>query len=900
MAEVILPPHAVRAPEPNPHFVFPLQSPMEEGRDSLYGQSKASSTRHRPQHLSFSGLPPPLPQFDFHPTPPTSANSFSESPSRSPGRPIPKGHRRNGSELIGGDSRNGGAGVLSSSPTKSHGALPAPPLETKLSNRRRGHAHKRSGAVSSHDLSSILSPPKESRANSLPTTPSQLEEEKCLAPPLPARSASHPEAGTAPTNPPPVEVPDAPSSAPPAAVPRPRVVGFADKLEYISRPLSTISSETSSSISTIRPSHSVSGSVTSIVGEGTPSPPAGDALLPKRRFEESLVMGCSPKSSFTDTEPRKRGSLERLVQGKSKAGIEVDRTPNAPAYMDSEPSLVVREPSLSASSQCSADRHSENTDRDRPSGTLREPCNIASIDGSLTPSSRRLRTVSPIRRPSSSPASKTSKMPKGHRSWIDPFRSRRTKSPPPEQAVSATEDSMSVEVQANMDEHQLQTLDIEDSVCIPNEAFPRTAVSSPQEPSFRKSPTPSPLACSEDPAEILDLDALLTGSGSQAQSTSQKNRMHSSMNIRTVIGPGYTHRRADSAPEMAPPTLRGFGLSKYGSNNAMADVFEEEEEDDGSSARPERPMSTSQSASRESQSIDKPAAAFGVQIIDMEQEKALSLNRAGSCHAHIPSNETTLAKEPPESEPASAITQSSDPFTSVTHTTPVDIANSDDEPRASTPSQADAKSTQAIFSLNAPFQYSTSGPYETTATPGRRGSFRTINTEQMSSTVSSPDFASTSFDVPRLDTARSSITDRTTLNSTRNGNPSSYRGSVDDVPSLASAASSSYSNQGGQPRWSGASGQHLQPATSLGDHRNFSSPVLSLSDAASRPATASKRASLASFSRLMGGSSHTEKSKLSIEHRPTSQDGTDGKEKKRGKRISRLMNFFKSKDRHAT
>lgn len=131
MAEVILPQYAVRAPEPNPHFVFPLQPPTEEERDLPCGQSKPSNTRHRPQHLSFTGLPPPLPQFDFHSTPPTSANSFSESPSRSPGRPIQKGHRRNGSEFIGGDMRNGGVGVLSSSPTKSQqNALP-PPYEVK-------------------------------------------------------------------------------------------------------------------------------------------------------------------------------------------------------------------------------------------------------------------------------------------------------------------------------------------------------------------------------------------------------------------------------------------------------------------------------------------------------------------------------------------------------------------------------------------------------------------------------------------------------------------------------------------------------------------------------------------------------------------------------------------------
>ena len=883
--------------------MFPLQPPMEEERDLPCGQSKPSNTRHRPQHLSFTGLPPPLPQFDFHSTPPTSANSFSESPSRSPGRPIQKGHRRNGSEFIGGEIRNGGVGVLSSSPTKSQqNALP-PPHEVKPPSSRRGHAHKRSGAVSGHDLSSILSPPKESRANSLPTTPSELEEEKRFAPPLPTRSASHPNAEVAPTDIPPVEVPDAPSAAPPAAVPRPRVVGFADKLEYISRPLSTISSETSSSISTIRPSHSISGSVASIVGEGTPSPAIGDAVLPQSRIDDSFTKDGSSHRSMMDREFERKGSLERLAKGKSRAGPEGDRSSITSPKSGHEPSLEVRGPAFNRSSECRTDRNDENTDGDRPFGASKEQRNAANSSSLFTSGSQRPRTMSPIRRPNSSPASKTSRTPKGHRSWIDPFRSRRSKSPPPEERVSATEESLSVGLQACTPEQELPPL--EDSVCISNDSLPRTRSTTIQEIPSRRSPISPPQNSSEEVAEILDLDALLHGPGSEAQSTPQhKNRMHSNTNVRNSLGIGYAHRRADSAPEMAPSMLRGFGLSRYGSNNAMADVFEEEEEEEEEEEDSEETTGTvaptSEPDLRQSQSADKSAAGLGAQVDDMEQAKVSSLKRAGSCHARIASNETALLKESAESEPASAITQSSDPFANITQSTSIDIVSSDDEPRAPTPSEGDTKSPQTILSLNSPFQHSPSVPYDATATQGRRGSFRTINTEQMSSTVSSPDFTSTSFDVPRLDTARSSITDRTTLNSTRNGNPSSYRGSVDDVPSLASAASSNYSTQGGQPRWSGASGKRSHTATSLGEHRTFSSPILSPSDQSNRLATASKRASLASLSRLMGGSSHTEKSKLSIEHRPISQDGKDGTEKKKGNRISRLMSFFKSKDRHAT
>jgi len=149
----------------------------------------------------------------------------------------------------------------------------------------------------------------------------------------------------------------------------------------------------------------------------------------------------------------------------------------------------------------------------------------------------------------------------------------------------------------------------------------------------------------------------------------------------------------------------------------------------------------------------------------------------------------------------------------------------------------------------------------------------------------SPDFGNASFDVPRLGTAHSSITDRSVWSSARTGESgpdTTY--SVEDVPSLTSSASTMIS--GGLVPFSPAS-------TRPSGERSFS--FSAAVPRRSRPASAAgKRSSLASLSRLVA-SSYGEKSKLSIESR--AQDDSGGSEKKKRHRISRMMKFWKSKEK---
>lgn len=99
--------------------------------------------------------------------------------------------------------------------------------------------------------------------------------------------------------------------------------------------------------------------------------------------------------------------------------------------------------------------------------------------------------------------------------------------------------------------------------------------------------------------------------------------------------------------------------------------------------------------------------------------------------------------------------------------------------------------------------------------------------------------------------------------------------SVDEVPSLTSSNSTmTRDNTGNRPQF-----RDGQRSASL-----------------SSAAVTRKRSSMASLSRLIS-SSHGEKSKLSIESRAPSVSDVERKEKSsKGKRISRLMQFWKPKD----
>ncbi|KAL8704996.1 MAG: hypothetical protein Q9201_001893 [Fulgogasparrea decipioides] len=873
-------PPSVSRPLPSPPFVFPLQNEPDASHAGTELDSTSETVgnrrwkpRSRPQQLSFNGLP----DFEFHPSP--SSNGTSEpttptSPSKSKMVPPHSGrHRRNGSEFIGGDGKDGITGLMSTSPTKGGGSLPPPPgARTGPPAGRRGHAHRRSGAVSSHDVSAILKSASEIRGGSAPSTPSDPLVQPSL-PPFLDRSISQPTITPFSQGDPPAAHLRQRSST--AGTPRPRV-GFSDHIEFIPRPLSTISSETSSSLSTTRPSHSVTGSISSVISSGNASPPSA-----------RTAKGGSKDVQTATTDPSPAASPVFLPDGISP--IECTTMVSRPDNNTSKVERNVDFPSSTDVFRCPPSELISNASN--PDGNVE---NILRLSGTTeAPRSRRRpfsASNSLLARPRTSPEPKVSKRQRKVKSWAGSLLARKARysthadmlnhlrSPTPPPSSSAFPSDLSLDD---------LTFD-EDTTCvIQTAAFPKATVPAKMEPSWPSVEVHGSLSAADEPSPVLDLDAALgplnSGSSSPSfeevtgyRSTPARRRLHSSGVTGGFDGPGmHYHRRAESAPEMAPVNRQIFGFSRLGSNSAMADVFEEEEEDEAVNQEQD---SESRRPTAMGKEKDVPAHGLGVAIVDTGHLTESPLRRVSK-----PRTLGTSDSEDNRFRLQTSATASVTPTAVPNDQETVDIVNADEEPRATmaTKSSNGSTATPALASdpfsvrpASAPMQFMLPTPSPAFATP-----------EIYSSALSTPDFSQSSFEGPRLHTASSSITDRGTLSSFRGEHCFDVRPSVDDVPSLTSSASTMTS-------------AHPPRISSSAPTRTSTDRPSSLSGVAiprAQPGNASKRSSLASLSRLVGGS-HGGKSKLSTEER-TQPDDKEKNEKKKGHRISRLMRFWKSKER---
>ena len=775
---------------------------------------------------------------------------------------------------------------MSSSPTKGEGGLPSPSGARRgPPGGRRGHAHRRSAAISSHDVSNIIRPTidtGELMSGSAPNTPSDPNINRQFLPVL-DRSISQPVLTTMDTSPP--RLSTRRDSAPLTGQNRPRV-GFSDTVEFIPRPLSTISSETSSSISTVRASHSVTGSITSIVSGDTSSP------LPVRKAQ--AIPEHPREIDHNNARPKSAGAtLDNYPPMDVQAGIPMmsERSLSASSYPKTIPyegiaSRTSRQRNL-LSSQSAVDdiaaRFSKSLSRDSLESSLPSPdpndvrrrCGEQVMLNSL-----------PVGRPRSSPELKDAKRQRNVRSWAGNILSRKGKS----RNLSDQADIQDFTRNSSgdftaSDDFSIDDINFdEDTTCVihnPQYAVPRRSIADFSSFSARE---PSSFQSSESHNPILDLDAALypleapgdieEGAGSRYPST--KRRMHSGGATGGFTGPGmHYHRRAESAPEMAPVDYHMFGLNRLGSSSAMADVFEEDEEDDVA-ARSDKAQSGLQSKPPG----DDDLSGLGVQIVDVD---------AGDEAAHAHCLRQTVSRSVGCSE--QPLLRSSDtrrePETSTIGVLPeniiqIEIVDAVEEPRFSvvTKSSDESTITPAI-----PLDASPGGQPDTPTDFFFTRALHYLGATETQSSVSSPDFASTSFDVPRLHTATSSITDRTTISSRRAGGigqGSTY--STEDVPSLSSSASTMISS-------------HPPRISTSAEARPCGERSMSFSVAVprrTRPVSAGKRSSLASLSRLVGGS-YGEKSKLSIESRAQSEE-SDKLEKKTKNKISRLMRFWKSKE----
>ncbi|KAI9642333.1 hypothetical protein NHQ30_009135 [Ciborinia camelliae] len=853
----------VSSPSPLPTFVFPARTSPSSAPASI-----VRTSGRRPM-----SIPAELPSFSFNSSTTTTPSPASPtlSPPISPcfanfdlsNSPRAAGHRRGTSEFIGGDGKVGSStGLMSTSPTQGDNALPPP------NPGRRGHAHRRSAAVSAHDIKMILnhtpSTPSISPGGSAPTSPSRYENQQGVL--GLAKSANNDDASLI------------------KAFNRTRV-GFSDNVEFIPRPVSVVSSDASSTV-TLRPSHSVSNSLSSIVSGGTITPPKN--LGPPNKDLLSLP---SPNIRGADDRPRTASAILDPITDTTQPG---DTCPSskrrgsmpllddihaiAPPSPRKKWTLFGHEPASGGSSP-NRSRPVSSTSMDRVPETTAS---------NSSPSTPKIDIIDihdmPFIEPSSSRRSsisrKSGKKQKKVKSWAGSILSRKSRSrsqkkkggrrsaTPPMRPYTAMSDSAALDIQP-------MPIHVEESPAAEQNDF---ASWKPRQTSPPDDDAMSP---------IIDLDAALgpfntpSSYGAEwesSQKTSSKRRMHSAAGMGGFIGPGmHYHRRAESAPEMVPFENR-FGIHRLGSSSTMADVFEEDEEDD---EWEDTKASSDKDSLARTEDDDQNALGIDIKVIEAEAsnsdnnmdwtiDETRGVKRKGSGLSESERKNITASLKSDHS----STSLKDEPIMEEESVSPIEIADDSIPPRPDSGAQSSDSTATPPFRPRpakdlAPVEinpFSLQAAYLTSNSPNSTGH----------SSFPSPR-SPFSYDTQRISTAPSSIADENPFQSLLLGEPGpELRMSVDDVPSLTSSNSTMTRESGANPGYVFRDGQRSVSVSS-----------------ASGPTR--KRSSMASLSRLIS-SSHGERSKLSIESRAPSNSEMERKDKgSKSKRFGRMIQFWKPK-----
>jgi hypothetical protein len=870
---------------PNPDFSFPMRP-----QPSVSAPSDNSSAR-RPTSMHSTVSPAvniplahrravsTLPSFSFNAanasgladtsTPPSTPDETSSvTPSR-------RGHRRGGSEFVGGDSRLGVNGAISSSPTKDTGL---PLLIPSGPSGRRGHAHRRSAAMSSHDVTDIMRPtePEPRLSSSLPSTP--LEQPPQPTAPRFELTASAFDA-TKERDPFAVTPADAAETRPPS---RPRV-GFSDNIEYIPRPLSTISSETESSISTVR-GHSVNNSISSVLSLSSPSPPSARS----RQTSLSTTFEDEPRSKARSSlEVSKRVEKEGEWLRSSASSSSIPRPLSESSAAPKNLSFATHE-AQGKESNVHGKKHSLSHalgfDRRRSEPAISiQADHLAHLSAiSLQEDLNRDAPPRPVERKKSTKRIKDWAMARLSKKARD---AKRTSAPDPRRAAPQRPQSSGVENdmvpgKVPISDPPVAETNLDAVLGGPEPTSDESRLGTPAQPRIEVStPTPSYAGSfgsrEMDDSPVLDLDAALGPFKTPGSNFHKPRReLHSSRLNKDFSGPGlHYHRRAESAPELPP-----FGFSSRGmaSQSSLPDVFEGEGEEEAE-AHDARPTTA--------RSLKEEEAGTGIQVVDSDAEAGPSLNfndglriQEREWEPERPSTSygtsTRLSTPSIERRPSSIIEETIPEELSPIE--PIEIVEAHEEPRASSLTKSsDSSETPTI--LASPNALSLPGNGQTLMTPE---TYQTSN-------FSSPDFSRRqgSFDTSRLGTSASSVTDGRTMSSST-GEP--LRVSTDDVPSLTSSLSTRLSTMhANTSRRDFSSGDHISPDVSSG--------ALDPAIAAERRR---KRASIASLSQLVGGS-FSGKPRPFDESRPqTAVDSLVGKSPKKEHRLKKLM-FWRSKSKQS-
>ncbi|KAF4446394.1 hypothetical protein F53441_9962 [Fusarium austroafricanum] len=887
-------------PPPNPPFVFPAKPPAPASAPSSFSRATGRRPMSAIETPNFSfGFPAEnaerqsrlaLPDFSFNPgalLSPDHENNFLLTPPISPHsprniassqRPGGHGHRRGGSEFVGGRIREGNSiAIMSTSPTKSESGLVTPTFQPP----RRGHRRGISGAISINDLP-ILQPPvfdAAGRGNSAPTSPTSCGppdnqaslplDEKVVPEPEPeTKSESAPE----PESPEETEKPavsNPPSSGSPKQ-PKARV-GFSDTLEFIPRPLSLVSNETSSTV-TARPGHSLSGSISSIVsatshnGRDSPSPLSQTQtheISDSRPSTAGAILEGTFDLANTPTSPKRRNSIPTLLN-----------FADPPKVGDAEPSPTRKRWSFFA-----RDSSTGNTSpgkRPQSAGSLDLLTKTMPISGQGLDQAGDGSDMAPVKSKSSKKSKKKKKKVKGWAGSILPRKpkshSKRSKSEggrpptPPAPRVARYEGEDEMYGEPELMERSTPTLTVTESPNIQEDETPKRSTDESSYP-------------------MIDLDAALGPfntplplnpeweAAQRAAGGAGKRRLHSAQGMKGFSGPGmHYHRRAESAPDLPPFDPGRAGMHRYNSSSTMADVFEEDEEDDDDIAI----SGTTDESSEEETDSDSDATPPAAVIKDplRDSQDRLSIHSSNQAMRRTTSNLS-------DKDQISASTVRGERSRSSLHESviaeemPSVIFRSPFMPAERSETTDSAPSSLRRFSGNKDLSPGEVSPLHLPAPANVPNSPYAMSHSSSFPSPRSP----MSVEVQRLSTAPSSVADENNFRSLLlMGEPGpEVRVSVDyDIPSLTSSNST-------MTRESMFLPSQRQSQPTLREPR----PVSVSSAAFGR-----RRSSLASLSRLIS-SSHGERSKLSMEVTLDNDENHKKTKSSRTKKLGRMIQFWK-------
>jgi len=715
-----------------------------------------------------------------------------------------RGHRRGMSEFVG----NGKAENLDILPRGNPDGLQGsralmvqtgPTLDSPT--KKRGHAHKRSTAISSQDLPSNLTPALKI------VTPSRQQ--------TPQTTEGRPYSSLLDTS---------STAAPPAyVIPRLRIGGL-NASHFISRPLSTISSEAESSVSSRVPSPTVYREQGRI------------SFISASPRQTSLWNVDNYSINEQDVSPL-RPSLDRCVsdpvhtrqdQVYSADQIDVLDVADLKAPLDrrrSAPFLATLNSVKSTSAQ--AEEPVPITIHPSQDEVDAQDVQRSRIVNKTSAAKFKTWTSAVMQRMDKKKALKPLQVPQNNNQFsVDPIQ---------DVAITPLSEADLDEIFASQDpfvDSFTRTASIK--------AYPRYDVDNWQNMEITGNDTEQ-----DSTASMIDLDAALGPN----KTPSTRRQLHSTRN-REMNSPGNIyHRRTESAPVLMP-----FEQARHGSpmNSPMADVFEEDEEDDLF----KMPVNVAHPRRRVSENKLRSEANLGIHTLQVgEDHVPITLIEANQSNPEDLAELETITDDVVETceEPrASVLTKSSDSsglVTIVGETLPMVVPSFD---------QTDENTI--------PTQYPFLDNY----------------------------YSDRSFEVNRLGTSASSITDCRTLNSYTSERATDIRTSV-DVPSLASYGSTMMSSFPPSRRdFSDRASSIKSQAISL--DKSFDVDDLE----APHFERQRKRSSIQSLTKLLPGPFGESRSKLSImEHANASSPELlsvmePTRKKKNENRLSRLM-FWKSK-----